>query len=299
MTKIAFASGKGGAGKTSFSLSFFKYLAEFSIFADSDVDAADAFLLIEKKRNNSIPFVSGFKYSIHTALCTKCGACASQCPFGAIKKNGFYYIEPLLCEGCGICEDVCLSQAIDQRSNNCGEIFESKTICNSKMIHARLHPGEDNSGKLVHQVRNLSQKVAVDEKSEYMIIDCPPGIGCSLIASITGVDILVVVIECSHAGINDAQRLMTVARQMSIPMVAVMNKSGINPAIDEKIIRYLEGENICLVGNVQFNEEYVNTLNRNELLIDSEIISSDIKCIYGKIIEKIKGEQNENRSSIN
>jgi MinD superfamily P-loop ATPase len=286
MLKIAFASGKGGAGKTSLSLSFHKYLKNKSIMADCDVDAADAFLLLEKKIIENKPFVSGYKYSINKNACSQCGACVSVCVFDAIKKTDSFFIQPYSCEGCGACQDVCVTGAINKTDNHCGEIYISDTIINSLMIYARLIPGEDNSGKLIHEVRKTAQELALYQGRQYIVIDCPPGIGCPLIASISGIDLLVVIIECSRAGFNDAQRLIEVAYKIKIPVIVITNKSGLNQSIDNEIELFLKDRDIFSAGNIPFNEEFVNILNRKELIIDSKIISKNLKNIYSQIEKK-------------
>jgi len=154
-------------------------------------------------------------------------------------------------------------------------------------MYARLIPGEDNSGKLVYEVRQKSRAVTLELSKEFLVIDCPPGIGYPLIASITAINFLVVIIECSRAGFNDAKRLIEVAGNFIIPMTAVMNKSGLNPEIDAEIEKYLKEKNIKSAGNIPFNEEFVRILNKKELLIDSEILSDSLRRIYAKVLEHI------------
>ncbi len=285
--KIAFASGKGGAGKTTFALSYHKYLKDNSVFADCDVDAADAFLIIEKDRVSSEPFVSGFKYCINDN-CINCGLCMDRCKYNAISKNDKYSINPFSCEGCGACEDVCMDDAIDQIHNHCGELFVSDTIFETKMVHARLKPGEDNSGKLVFSVRKRADDIMRKEKKDILVIDSPPGIGCALMASITGIDRLVVIIEASLSGFSDAKRLITTAKGMRIPISAVINKSGLNCDTDKTIEDFIVSENIPFLGYFPFNREVVEILKRKSLLIDSE--NSDIKNSVINIFSKINKE---------
>jgi MinD superfamily P-loop ATPase len=293
MIKIAFASGKGGAGKTSLSISFHKYLHTNSLLADCDVDAADSFLLLEKNILKRKSFSSGYKYYIDLNKCDECGICLSSCVFGAIKNiEQSYNIEPLSCEGCGACEDLCVSEAIKRTDNQCGELFESETVFGSKMVYARLIPGEDNSGKLVHAVRKIAEEKSTYSNCKFLVIDCPPGIGCPLIASISGIDLLVVIIECSRSGINDAMRLIDIANKLNITFITLLNKSGINLSIDNEIETFLKDNSICCAGNVPFNMEVINILNRKELLIDSEFFSANLKNIYSQII--LTATQGEN-----
>jgi len=290
---IAFASGKGGAGKTSLSMSFHKYLAGESVFVDCDVDAADAFLLLENDKIKSEKFTSGFKYQIQTDYCKQCGECERVCEFGAIKQNERgYYIDGHSCEGCGACMDVCRFRVIKAAPNECGDLYISNTKHGSKMVYARLIPGEDNSGKLVHLARVRTKELNESEKKKYVIIDCPPGIGCPLIASISAVDYLVVIIESSKSGFSDAKRLIELAKLMDIAVLAVINKSGIDQKIDEEIKKYLRDYNIELCGLVPFDKAIVDHLNSKRLIIDSgsNKVSTNIKEVYANITKKLKKE---------
>lgn len=291
---IAFASGKGGAGKTSISMSFHKFLAEDSVFVDCDVDAADAFLLLEKDKIKNEKFTSGFKYQIQTDYCKQCGECERVCSFGAVKQNEKgYYIDAHSCEGCGACMDVCRFRVIKEIPNECGELFISNTKMGSKMVYARLIPGEDNSGKLVHLARVKTKELNEIEKKQYVIIDCPPGIGCPLIASISAVDYLVVIIESSKSGFSDAKRLIDLAKLMDIDLMCIVNKSGIDPLIDSEIEKYLQDNKIDFCGFIPFDKVIVEDLNNKRLLVDSasDKVSLNIKKVYQDIIEKInKGE---------
>ncbi|MBN1501372.1 MAG: 4Fe-4S binding protein [Spirochaetes bacterium] len=291
MKKIAFASGKGGAGKTSLSMSFHKYAKDNSLFADCDVDAADAFLLLEKEIQHKKPFYSGLKYKIDENKCIQCGKCADSCNFNAIKKTDKYYIEEFSCEGCSLCEDICKYNAIESRSNCCGELFISDTVFNTKMIYARLIPGEDNSGKLVHEVKKIAHEQVLSAEKEFLVIDCPPGIGCPLMAAISGINLLVIIIECSQSGFKDAVRLINLSKKMKIPYITVINKSGLNPDIDNNIEKYLADNEIFSAGKIPFDKEFVYLLNRKKLIIDSDILSGNLKNIFSQIKNRIEMEK--------
>ncbi len=291
MFNIAFASGKGGAGKTSLSLSFHKYISNKSIYADTDVDASDGFLLLEKEMIYEEKFISGFSYSINQELCQNCGVCKRRCVFDAISKNkNQYHVDGLKCEGCGRCEDLCPARAIQREDNYCGNLYHSTTICGSQMVYAKLIPGEDNSGKLVNSVRQYSRKIVNNSEIPFVIIDSPPGIGCPTIASLTGINMLVLVIEASKSGFSDAKRLYELAKNMKIDVIGVINKSGLDKELDNRIINYLLENKISYMGSIPFNKKIVDGLNKSELLIDIEdkSIRKNIENIMEKINKKIE-----------
>lgn len=271
MRTVAFASGKGGAGKTSLSLSFFYFLREQSVFADCDVDAADAFLMIEKENLTREPFESGYKYGIDAGRCSACGACAPICAFDAISvRNDVYTIDQLSCEGCGACDDGCPDQAIARWNNRCGELMTSRSAFDTPLVYARLKPGEDNSGKLVHKVRQRAADEAIRTHKPLIIIDAPPGIGCPVIAALTGVNLLVVVIECTRFGFHDAQRLIGLAEQLRLNHIAILNKCGVHPELEQTIRNYLSEKNIPLAGVIPFRKAFSDALNKMQLIIQSE-----------------------------
>ncbi len=295
MIQIAFASGKGGAGKTSISLSFHKYIGEKSILIDTDVDAADAFLLLESQNLESKPFVSGWKYRILEKNCVSCGKCISICSFGAIKRDKNSQnitINPLFCEGCGACEDVCPFDAITKKENYCGDYFISSTKINTTMVYARLTPGEDNSGKLVHLVRKKGIEIfkKLIQPNGYIIIDSPPGIGCPLMAAISGVNYLVLIIEATESGFHDAKRVVEVAKQLKLPTLSIINKSGLSESLDSEILLFLKEFNIPLVGVIPFNGEFNNILNKEMFWIDSENseIRNNLISIFSNIVNYIE-----------
>ncbi len=92
------------------------------------------------------------------------------------------------------------------KSSISGEWFVSKTKY-GPFVHAKLGIGEENSGKLVTEVRKKATEIAVEKSLDYVIVDGSPGIGCPVIASLTGTDMAIVVTEPSLSGIHDMERV--------------------------------------------------------------------------------------------
>ena len=213
MKEIVIISGKGGTGKTVITGAF-AALAKNKVIADCDVDAADLHLLLDPKIEESHIFKSGFTAFTNKKYCNGCGTCSTVCRFDAVKED--FSIDPISCEGCAFCSLACPEDAIEMKLNISGKWFISQTRL-GPLVHAKLGIAEENSGKLVSLVRKKAKEIAEDKNYKWVIIDGSPGIGCPVIASITGVDCAVVVIEPTLSGLHDAERVIDVTKHFNIP----------------------------------------------------------------------------------
>lgn len=291
MKKIAFLSGKGGAGKTSLALSVAQQLSDKALLVDCDVDAADTALLIETQRLETKKFHSGKAFTINHDKCIKCGKCKINCPFDAIDvgENTTLTINALKCEGCGTCLDYCKYDAISTSEKLCGEWYTSETRFNSEMIHAYLYPGSDNSGKLVNILKEESQKKG-ESFYDYVLYDGPPGVGCPAIATISGIDFAVVVVECGASGIHDAERLIELLNKMYIKSIAVLNKTGLSEKMDKEASEICNKNKIPIAGKIPFDYEFVRLLKNNRIWLESE--DTKIKNLINDIVKNILTEVN-------
>jgi MinD superfamily P-loop ATPase len=268
MKEITILSGKGGAGKTSVTAAIAS-VAKNSVFCDCDVDAADLHLIFEPDVKETHTFYGAWVASIDEDKCTNCGICESYCRFDAIhyKEAGGLYINPFQCEGCRLCERVCPVGAItSQRSeNNFWYVSETRF---GPFVHAKMGPGEENSGKLVTKVRQKAREIATDMKAEFIINDGPPGIGCSAISSVTGVDAVLLVVEPTRSGLHDAERLVNLVRSFNIPLFAFINKDDINPDVSQDIKKYLQQNNIALLGGWSFDENIIESMIDKKSIVE-------------------------------
>lgn len=220
MTEIAVLSGKGGTGKSGISAALAS-LASKLVIADCDVDAANLHLILKPDGYRKEVYVSGKKARIDDEKCTNCGICARYCRFDAIRtgENG-YTVNETSCDGCELCARVCPSLAITLVDQNASRWYVGDII-NGKMVHARLAPGEDNSGKLVNLVRDQARKEAFDIHADLILIDGPPGIGCPVISSLSGIDKVLLVTEPSLSGLHDLKRIAELIAQYKLPVYLV------------------------------------------------------------------------------
>ena len=264
MKQIVIISGKGGTGKTVLTASF-AAIAEKKVMADCDVDAADLHLLLAPDVKERHLFKSGKTAVINDDICTACGKCRELCRFDAISED--FIVDPVLCEGCAFCSFTCPEGAIKMEENTTGEWFISSTRF-GPMVHARLGIAEENSGKLVSLVRKKSREIAERENLDWVIVDGSPGIGCPVIASISGVDTALVVTEPTISGLHDADRVIQVAKHFNIPVKMVINKYDLNLDMTRNIEDYCVRNRIDVLGKIGFDEQVIRAMVEGKTIVE-------------------------------
>lgn len=256
MKQIVFISGKGGTGKSTIVAALSQLIAN-KMIADCDVDAPNLHLLLQGTIQRQSEYSGAKTAAIDTGKCVACGLCRQFCRFAAISED--YQVDPLLCEGCAACTVLCPTQAIELKPEITGTTFITDTNAGT-FSHARLKPGAEGSGKLVTEVRkNL---LAVEKNEAYTIIDGSPGIGCVVIASITGTDAVVIVAEPTLSGLHDMERVVTVARHFRVPAFVCINKYDLNYEITAVIETICAREQIPVLALIPFEPAVVDALSR-------------------------------------
>jgi MinD superfamily P-loop ATPase len=289
LKEIVIISGKGGTGKTSITSSF-AALAQNSVFADCDVDAADLHLILSPDVKETHDFISGHIAVVDQDKCTGCGKCQELCRFDAVKKAGDKFeIEESLCEGCGVCVHFCPVAAIDFPDRNCGKWFKSETR-HGPMVHAKLGIGAENSGKLVSLVRKEAREISEKRGSEYLIVDGPPGIGCPVIASLTGSNAVVVVTEPTISGKHDYDRVSKLAKHFGISLFIVVNKWDINPKMAQEIEDLAVKDGATALGRVSYDKKVTSAQISGISIVESgsSEAGEEIKEIWTKLTELVR-----------
>lgn len=286
MKEITILSGKGGTGKTSITAAIAS-VARNAVFCDNDVDAADLHLIFNPAIHEEHSFNSSRDMEIDVEKCTQCNLCIDYCRFEAIhvNKKEELNINHFQCEGCRLCERVCPEDAIQSKQNNNNYWYVSSTRFGT-LVHAKMGPGEENSGKLVTQVRKRARELAEEYQFEYIINDGPPGIGCAAISSISGTNLVLLIIEPTKSGLHDASRLIELVDSFHIPVMAVLNKSNINPDMAKQIEDFLHTKQIKILAKIPFDKEMVESMVNGKTIIEHNPvsqISNDIKHIWQSI----------------
>ena len=279
-------SGKGGTGKTSVTASFAALSAGRAVLADCDVDAADLHLVLTPKIVAKTDFRSGNEAVIRSEACTGCGTCAELCRFDAIHyvKRPFgkalYEVDPVACEGCGVCVRFCPAKAIDFPERLCGVWMLSETRC-GPMVHARLGAAAENSGKLVATVRQEARRVAKERGLPLIITDGPPGIGCPVIASVTGADRVLVVTEPTVSGEHDLARVLQLARHFEVPTFVCVNKWDINPAMTERIEQAALKAGATVAGRIRYDRAVTAAQRAEQAVVETDAPSAeDVRNVW-------------------
>jgi MinD superfamily P-loop ATPase len=284
--EIVIISGKGGTGKTSLTGSLVQ-CAQNVVIGDCDVDAADLHLLLAPQLRKEEPFISGHEAIVDSERCIACGRCEQFCRFDAIEQieDGTFAVKEISCEGCGVCVEFCPVKAIDFPASNCGDWFISSTNWGD-MVHARLKAGAENSGKLVSLVRSEAKRLVAENGGDWIVLDGPPGIGCPVISSVTGVDIAVIVTEPTLSGKHDLQRVLKLAKQFGVTPAIVINKSDLNSGITEEIEQLAEIESVKVVGKIPYSSLFTEAQSAGKTVVEFAPESrevQEIKSIWNEL----------------
>ena len=289
MKEIVVLSGKGGTGKTTL-VGSLAYLAKGKVLADCDVDAADLHLLLDPVHRCENEFRSGVKARVVQDKCTGCGMCQELCQFEAIHVAETSAVNPLGCEGCGVCAYFCPEQAIHLDKNHCGTWYISDTDY-GPLVHAQLFAGEENSGKLVSFVKRQARLLAEENGAELIIVDGAPGIGCPVIASLTGSQATLAVTEPTLSGWHDLHRVLDLAGHFQVPAFVCINKWDLNPLMADAITGQCLDRNVEVLGRIPFDPTVVKAqlMGQPVVLADSAAAIA-MRALWATLEEKLSAD---------
>lgn len=283
MRQLVILSGKGGTGKTTLASALIS-LSRTRAYADCDVDAPNLHLIgADYTRQEDASYYGLPLAVIDPDKCAACGACEQACRFDAVIQGSPYRINPYACEGCKVCGLVCPAQAITMKPHQAGTMtlyYGEDAVFST----ARLKMGSGTSGLLVSQVKNRLEHAA-GEYTGFAVIDGSPGIGCPVIATLSGAHAALLVAEPSLSGLSDLERIIETARGFGVMIAVCVNKADINPEITDRIKAYCQREGLLFAGAIPYDPLAVQAVNQGRTIVDLDCPSGRAaKEIYRKIM---------------
>lgn len=296
MKELVVISGKGGTGKTSIVASFAS-LARRAVVADCDVDAADLHLILRPRIQHREDFRGGSKARIDPSRCGACGQCLQLCRFEAVaivenadgSTSPTYQIDPLLGEGCGVCVDYCPRHAVELQPTTSGQWFVSQTRF-GPLVHARLGIASENSGKLVTQLRRTARQLAIERHLDLILCDGSPGIGCPVIASLTGADLVLLVVEPTISGLHDLRRVGELAEQLRVPGMLVVNKADLNPEWTDRMEQWAERRRLPIAGRIPYDVAVTAAQVARQTVVEAGEgpAAHAIRAVWNIVVDKLR-----------
>ncbi|HOW25543.1 MAG TPA: ATP-binding protein [Bacteroidales bacterium] len=283
--QVAVISGKGGTGKSSLTAAF-ATLSQKVVLVDCDVDAANLYILFNPSHDEELEYVGSQKAIIDYTQCTHCGLCLTYCRFDAISiTDGRVEISETFCDGCFLCSRICPAEAISMVKNDKSRMYTG-SFRNGIMVYGRLAAGEENSGKMVNELRDRAKQVARENSIETILLDGPPGIGCPVISTVTGVDSVVIVTEPTLSALHDLERTLGITEKFALKVWVVINKNDINPDLRDRINIFCKSRNVAIAGELPFDpivvESMVSCKSMTEWAPESQT-SKEIRNIWKRI----------------
>lgn len=288
--EIVVASGKGGTGKTFISSNLACFLHKntgSTVAVDTDAEAPDLLIALGGSEKNLFKYTISVsrKARIDHSKCLKCYRCIDVCRFKAIEMvNGYPVVVEEYCEGCGACSIVCTAKCIEFYTVKTGVVRGDLSSTGVPVVTADLEVGGRNTGELVYHAKEEAYRLAEKMNARYIVVDSAPGIGCPVISSLAGANILVVVVEPTPPSIRGAKRLLELAQNFNIESYMIINKH--DPALDSrKIASELDIE---VLGVIPYSDAVVESYAYMKPLLlhnPSHRVSRILSSIFNYMVE--------------
>jgi MinD superfamily P-loop ATPase len=280
---VAVASGKGGTGKTTVSVNLARMLGSEVRLLDCDVEEPNAHLFLRGVARGQ-EIVSIPVPQVDEPLCDGCGECGKFCEYHAIVSFGAKpLVFPEMCHGCGGCMKVCPKKAIREVDKRMG-VVETAQAGNIMLVQGRLDVGVATAPPLIRAVKARLQNGGP------AILDAPPGTSCPVIATIRGVDFVVLVTEPTPFGLHDLKLAVDMVRELRLPFGVVVNRVGIG---DDRVHVYCIEQNIPVLLEIPDDRRIAEAYSRGQLIVDA---LPEYRGLFLSLIEKTMNLKNSGAS---
>ena len=288
--EIVIASGKGGVGKSTFTGSLISLLSrDFKIAAvDADAEAPNLHIIFNVDKWDTEEEFSAAKTAVIHDSCINCGLCRNVCIYEAIyEKDGKHHIKSYLCEGCAACKMVCPVDGAIEIKDTISGWLRTATTKFGPLVSAELDVGKPNSGKLVTEEKRIAREWKKEGKVEHIIVDAAAGIGCQVISSVSGANMVLIVAEPTPSSVSDMKRMYDLARHFGIETKIIVNKDGMNPGF-KGIEDFARENNVEIIGRIPYDPEVPKALSAMKPLVEFSPDSKASRAII-EIAEQIRG----------
>ncbi len=253
---ISIASGKGGTGKTTLTLLLAATNPQVTLI-DCDVEEPNDHLFMNPQWQYDAQQVFSMIPQINSDLCIGCGDCAQVCLFNALTvANNKVLLFDELCHSCGGCILACKTGALVEGKKCIGTVSQgiSSTPPGIKIVSGKLEIGIPTTAALIKSIKNQYAN-----SSEDVLLDCPPGTACSMVAAVRDSDYCILVTEPNPFGLHDLEQALHVVQMLEIPTGIVINKSENSPyesRIEELAQQYKTPILVKIPHSILFAQQY-------------------------------------------
>jgi MinD superfamily P-loop ATPase len=187
-----------------------------------------------------------------------------------------------------VCEWFCPEKAIAFNPAVNGKWYVSQTKYGI-MMHAKLGIAEENSGKLVSTVREKSRKIAEEQNQDLILTDGSPGIGCPVIASLTGADLALIVTEPTVSGIHDLERVAQLVKHFGLAGAVCINKWDLNPEVSSEIEQLAGKLDFVMAGKIRYDRAVTMAQINQQSVVEYQHAgcSEDVRFVWNVIYQTL------------
>jgi MinD superfamily P-loop ATPase len=276
--KIVITGGKGGTGKSTFSLLLLRKLLEEGkkvLLNDADVECPDDYLLLGEDIGKEKEKVWAEFPSLIKKKCQKCGLCVEACRSNAVfQAPGQYpvFIKDL-CSGCGACQLACPFGAIKMKKEEIGKIYFQKIkfppkSAGEKSFSFYLFTGLAKTGlervsPVVEKLKDYSQQFAQKNKIDIILIDTAAGTHCPIIQALIGADEVYAVTEPTPMGAHDLELILQITQKLKLKTKVILNQADLG---DQKgVEEVLKKHHLSIEKKIPFSKELLEASSQGKM----------------------------------